>query len=53
MATVKYIVTAHPANNKDRKVEQELSTREQRERWIEKLKENGWRVISKTTKVVG
>lgn len=46
---VRYIVKA----KKDENIAEEtLSSRDQMDRWIKLLQTNGWRVVSKNTKVV-
>lgn len=47
MSQIKYLVKAE----KNKVIaEESLDSREQRDRWIENLRKNGWRVISKSTK---
>jgi hypothetical protein len=53
MKKIKYVVKAHPAGDKNHIVEETLNSRELRERWIAKIKENGWKVTGQYTKVVG
>lgn len=52
MKKIKYIVKASPAEDPKRIVEETLNSRELRERWVTKLKENGWNVLGQYTKVV-
>jgi hypothetical protein len=52
MTKTKYTVKASPAEDPSHIVEEVLNTRDLRDRWADKLKQNGWKIISKNIKIV-